>query len=167
MAELVPVELALSEFSDLLKESLKDIIRYHSYLEIIVADSLFVEVSHLESSASLKRLGLNDFLNLGRSVGLWRKNIALLATISESSFASCKTFSADRTKECFLSALVDREIFNELWKSECESSGEVIDGMSSAKSTSTTPLTRASICHIFMHISMLFSVNYAIFKLIH
>ena len=167
MAELVPVELALSEFSDLLKESLKDIIRYHSYLEIIVADSLFVEVSHLESSASLERLGLNYFLNLGRSVGLWRKNIALLATISESSFASCKTFSADRTKECFLSALVDREIFNELWKSECESSGEVIDGMSSAKSTSTTPLTRASICHIFMHISMLFSVNYAIFKLIH
>ena len=71
LAELVPVELALSEFADLLKESLKEIKRYYSYLEIIVADSLFVEVSHLESSASLERLGLNDLLNLGRSVGQW------------------------------------------------------------------------------------------------
>lgn len=71
LAELVPVELALSEFANLLKESLNDIIGYYSYLEIIVADSLFVEVSHLESSASLERLGLNDLLNLGRSVGQW------------------------------------------------------------------------------------------------
>ena len=89
LAELVPIELALSEFADLLKESLKDIIGFYSYLEIIVADSLFVEVSHLESSASLERLGLNDLLNLGRSVGRRCLHTALLASVSESSFTSC------------------------------------------------------------------------------
>jgi hypothetical protein len=97
-----------------------------SYLKIIVADGLFIKVSDLEPSATLEGLGLNDLLNLGRSV--WDSKLTTLlsqGSTSKSSLAPKGTLS-DGAEESILSlvtATVKWSIVPELWKSECESLG--------------------------------------------
>lgn len=92
-----------------------------SYLEIIVSDSLFIEIPDLEPSATLEWLGLDDLLNLDRSVCKTLRGPALLSesTASESPLASDTALAAHGSKESLLflrNTVVERGIVSELWK---------------------------------------------------
>ena len=61
----------------------------NAYLKIVITNGLLIKVPNLEPSATLERLGLNNFLDLGRSVGeTWDPSLLSEGTTSESSFAS-------------------------------------------------------------------------------